>query len=259
MPGRDFSGTIVDGPPSRIGEEVYGTSGFTQAFSVDGAQAEFILVTEGAVAPKPRNLSFVQAATVGVPFTTAMLVTRRAGVQEGETVLVLGANGAVGAAAVQLAKMKGCRVLSATRNDAGDVNTVTDPGLEAVARLTGGKGVDVVVDTVGAPLLTAAAVGKLGRGGRLAFIAAPRTGMTELSVEMLGFYRMEKTLVGCNSLLYSVEEFAGMLKELTAGFETGSLEAAGDEDYTKIKLEDGLSAYEKAAQRGAGKIAVVMR
>src|ERR1700710_733228 len=64
VPGRDFSGTVVEGPPSLVGQEVYGTSGFTQAFTVDGAQAEFILVPEDAVAVKPKNLSFVQAATV---------------------------------------------------------------------------------------------------------------------------------------------------------------------------------------------------
>lgn len=211
------------------------------------------------MALKPKDLSFVQAATVGVPFTTASLVLRRAGAEEGETVLVLGANGAVGSAVVQLAKMKGCKVLSATRNDAGDVNTASDPELEAVVKLTAGKGVDVVVDTVGSPALTRAAVGRLSRGGRLAFIAAPRTGATELGIEMTSFYRLEKTLVGCNTLLYSVEEFAGLLAELTAGFESGALRAANDDEYTKIKLEDGLAAYDKAGTRALGKVAIVMR
>jgi NADPH:quinone reductase len=98
IPGRDFAGVVVEGPPSRIGEEVYGTSGFTQAFSVDGAHAELILVPEDAVAPKPKNLSFVQAATVGVPFTTAALILSKAGAKKGESVLVLGASGAVGGA-----------------------------------------------------------------------------------------------------------------------------------------------------------------
>lgn len=258
IPGRDYSGTVVEGPPSLVGTEVYGTSGFTQAFSLDGAQAEYILVTEDAVTPKPKNLSFVQAATVGVPFTTASLVLRRAGCKEGDVLLVLGANGAVGSAVVQLAKSLGAKVLLGTRDEKGDVNTASDPELKKIDELTGGKGVDIVVDTVGQPALTKAAVAKLGRGGRLAFIAAPRTGATELGVEMVDFYRKEKSLVGCNTLLYSVEEFAEELKKLTPKFEDGSLQAAAPGEWNEMKLEEGVQAYEKAGQRGGGKFVIVV-
>ena len=258
VPGRDYAGTVVEGPAGRIGEEVYGTSGFTQAFVEDGAQAEFILVPEGAVAPKPQTLSFAQAACIGVPFTTASLTLRRANLSAGDVVLVLGANGAVGSAVVQIAKSKGCRVLSATRADGDDVNTAKDPELSAVDALTEGKGVDVVVDTVGQPALTSAAVLKLGRGGRLAFIAAPRTGATDLALEMTDFYRKEKTVIGCNTLLYSVEEFAELLKTLTPSFQEGDLKAAEENEWTQVKLEDGVDAYEKAKQRGAGKFVLVM-
>jgi NADPH:quinone reductase len=257
IPGRDYSGTIVEGPSSLVGTEVYGTSGFTQAFSLDGAQAEYILVPEAAVAPKPKNLSAVQAATLGVPFTTANLVLRRAACKEGDVVLVLGANGAVGSAAVQLAKSIGAKVLMGTRDEKGDVNTTSDPELKKIDELTLGKGVDVVVDTVGQPGLTKAAVAKLGRGGRLAFITAPRMGVTELGVEMLDFYRMEKTLVGCNTLSYSVEEFAEELKALTPKFEDGGLKAAALGEWNELKLEDGVQAYERAGQRGGGKFVIV--
>ena len=257
IPGRDFSGTVVEGPSSLIGTEVYGTSGFTQAFSIDGAQAQYILVSEDAVAPKPKALSFVQAATIGVPFTTASLVLRRAALKKGETVLVLGANGAVGSAVVQLAKSLGAKVLAGTRDEKGDVNTAADPELKKLDELTSGKGVDVVVDTVGQPPLTLAAVAKLGRGGRLAFIAAPRTGLTELGIEMIDFYRKEKSLVGCNTLLYTVEEFAKELKELGPKFEDGSLKADAPGKWNEMKLEDALSAYEKAGQRGAGKFVIL--
>jgi NADPH2:quinone reductase len=254
VPGRDFAGTIAEGPSIRIGEEVYGTSGFTQAFSVDGAQAEYILVPENAVAPKPRGLSFVQAAGLGVPFTTASLVLRKASAKEGEVILVLGASGAVGSAVVQLAKEQGLRVLSGVRNDKGDVNTASDPKLEAIDTVTDGKGVDIVIDTVGQPSLTQVAVAKLKVGGRLAFIAAPRSGATELGIEMTDFYRKEKTLVGCNSLLYPVEEFAEVLNGLTSKFEEGLLQTAGS--WETVKLEDGVEAYEKAKQKGA-KIMIV--
>jgi len=255
VPGRDFAGIIAEGPSNRIGEEVYGTSGFTQAFSVDGAHAEYILVSENAVAPKPKSLSFVQAAGVGVPFTTASLILRRANAASGEVVLVLGASGAVGSAVAQVAKEKGLRVLSGVRNDAGDVNTASDPKLEALDALTDGKGVDIVVDTVGQPSLSQAAVAKLRTGGRLVFIAAPRSGATELGIEMTDFYRKEKSLVGVNSLLYSVEENAEILKGLTEKFEKGLLKATGA--WETVKLENGVHAYEKANQKGAKVMIVV--
>jgi NADPH:quinone reductase len=258
VPGRDYAGTVIEGPSHLVGTEVYGTSGFTQAFSIDGAQAEYILVSEDAVAPKPNNLSFVQAATVGVPFTTANLVLKRASAKAGDVVLVLGANGAVGSAVVQLAKSLGAKVLLGTRDEKGDVNTASDPGLKKIDELTGGKGVDVVVDTVGLPALMKAAVAKLGRGGRLAFIAAPRTGATEADIEMVDCYRKEKSLVGCNTLLYTVEEFAAVLRELGPKFGNGSLTAAKAGEWHEAKLEDGVQAYEKAGQRGGGKFVIVV-
>lgn len=257
IPGRDFSGTIQE-PEARAGEEVYGTSGFTQAFSVDGAQAQYILVKEGAVAPKPKKLSWVQAATIGVPFTTASTVLSRTRVSKGETVVVLGANGAVGSAVVQIAESLGAKVLKGTRDAKGDVNTAADPELKALDTLTGGKGVDVVIDTVGQPALTKAAVGKLARGGRLGFIAAPRGGDETLGIEMTAFYRKDLSLVGINTLNVEVETFAKQLEEMGKKFEEGSLVGAKEGEWTETKLEDGVDAYGKAGQRGAGKFVIVM-
>ncbi|APA08886.1 hypothetical protein SS1G_02701 [Sclerotinia sclerotiorum 1980 UF-70] len=259
IPGRDFSGIVVEGPSDRIGEEVYGTSGTTIAFTEDGFPAEYCLVPENAVAPKPKSLSFIQAACVGVPFTTANLMLSRAHVKKGEIVLVTGANGAVGSAIVQLAKSMGCRVLSATRSDNDDVNTATDPELKAVDSLTDGKGIDIVADTVGQPSLVKAAINKLARGGRLSFIAAPRGGAdTGLTIDMLSFYRGEKSLVGCNTLVCGAEELAVQLKEMAEKFEKGLLKGAEEGSWTEIKLENGVEAYEKASERKAGKFVIVM-
>lgn len=258
IPGRDFSGIVADGPDHLIGQEVYGTSGNTLAFTEDGAQAEYILVPEEAVAPKPKKLSFVEAATVGVPFTTAQMVLKKAAPKNGETVLVLGANGAVGSAVVQLAKGLGCRVLEGSRQENADVNTSKDPEFNTVDALTNGKGVDVVIDTVGQPAMTRAAVEKLARGGRLGFIAAPKSGSTELTFDMLGFYRKEKVLVGCNTLLYTVGEFAAELKTMSDEFDKGVLRVTDSAKWTQVKLADAVEAYSKAGQRGGGKFVVVM-
>lgn len=197
----------------------------------------------------------MQAATVGVPFTTASAVLGKAGVKEGETVLVLGANGAVGSAVVQLAKAKKCVVLQATRNDASDVNTASDPTLSSLD----GKKIDVVIDTVGIPALTAAAVLKLGLNGRLVFIAAPRSGSTELGIDMLDFYRKGKTVVGVNTLLYGVEEMAKELEGMREGFESGVLKGAAEGEWHEVPLEDGVGAYASAGERGKGKFVLVMQ
>jgi NADPH:quinone reductase-like Zn-dependent oxidoreductase len=255
IPGRDYAGTIIE-PSSRAGEAVYGTSGSKQAFTVDGAQAEYMLVPENAVAPLPKGVSFVQAATLGVPFTTAATALKRTGAKEGEYVLVLGANGAVGSAVVQLAKGMGCKVLQGSRKEDADVNTSSDPEMKAVDKLTDGKGVDVVVDTVGSPALTAAAVAKLARRGRLGFIAGPRSGSKEMSFDMVDFYRSERSILGVNTLVYGVEEFAEELKGVSEMFEKGLLKV--EAEWTQIKLEDGVEAYKKAGQKGAGKFVIVM-
>lgn len=193
IPGRDYAGIVIEGPAALIGQEVYGTSGVTQAFSTDGGQAEFILVSEGAVAPKPKTLSFVQAATIGVPFTTALLALKKSGVKKSDVVLVLGANGAVGSAAVQVARSMGAKVLLGVRNDSGDVNTASDPDLTALDALTSGKGVDVVIDTVGQPPLTNASVKKLARNGRLAFSKLSYFLIVPSSILEIHLYR-QKTL-----------------------------------------------------------------
>jgi len=255
IPGRDYAATIIE-PPSRAGEAVYGTSGNKQAFTVDGAQAEYMLVPENVVAPMPKGVSFVQAATMGVPFTTAATVLKRTGAKAGEYVLVLGANGAVGSAVVQLARGLGCKVLQGSRKEDADVNTSSDPEMKAVDGLTGGKGVDVVVDTVGSPALTAAAVAKLGKRGRLGFIAGPRSGSKEMSFDMVDFYRSEKSILGVNTLSYGVEEFAEELKAVSEMVEKGLLKA--EAEWTQIKLDDGVEAYKKAGQKGSGKFLIVM-
>ena len=115
VPGTDFAGTIEavgDGVESyRPGDEVFG--------SYKGAFAEFAVAPVDAVAPKPTNLSFEQASTLGVSAVTALQGIRDQGkVQAGQRVLVTGASGGVGSFAVQIAKAFGAEVtgVCSTRN-----------------------------------------------------------------------------------------------------------------------------------------------
>ena len=114
-PGRDFSGIVVPGTKYQ-GQEVW-SSGPGLGITRDGAQSEYVTVPEEVLALKPRTLSLEQAAAIGVPFITAWVaLVRAAELQPGETILIIGAAGAVGQAATQIANWRKARVLGAARS-----------------------------------------------------------------------------------------------------------------------------------------------
>src|ERR1700748_373419 len=158
-PGRDYAGTVIDGPPGTVGREVFGSSGDI-GIRRDGTHATRLVVEAEATVEKPKGLSWEEAAGIGVPFVTAMEGLRRAGIPRScETVLVMGVNGKVGQAAVQIATWHGARVVGVVRKREpyeGHANAgveVIDASATDVAtrvrELTGGKGVDIVLTTVG--------------------------------------------------------------------------------------------------------------
>jgi NADPH:quinone reductase-like Zn-dependent oxidoreductase len=243
-PGRDYAGVVVEGPEEFLGKEIYGTSGKVLSFTTDGTHAEYCVISCDGINLKPSSLSFVQAAAVGVPFTTAALTVRRAMIQSTDRVLILGASGAVGSAACQLARNKACQVLRAARRGSVDVNLTTDPELSTVKSLTEGKGVDVVIDTTGSPALMRAALRVLAPRGRLVYISAPKEGSTDFTFDMKQLYREEKMIIGCNSLLQTLPEAAKELGGLTPGFEDGSLQAPNESDIETIRIEDAVNVYQ---------------
>lgn len=130
---------------------------------VRGGYGEYTLLSADAVVATPADLAPDQACSLGPAAGVALNAVRdTARVQLGETVLVSGASGGVGSAAVQLAKLAGARVIALTRSEAkaaalredGADEVVADRGgeetRERLRELTAGKGVDVVIDTVGA-------------------------------------------------------------------------------------------------------------
>jgi NADPH:quinone reductase-like Zn-dependent oxidoreductase len=115
VPGRDFAGTVVEGPADWIGAEVWGTGGDI-GFTRDGSHAEAILSPTDALVRKPRNLLFEQAASVGVTFVVAWLgVVEYGKLHGGETIAVIGVGGGVGGAVAQIAKGLGARVIGLDR------------------------------------------------------------------------------------------------------------------------------------------------
>src|ERR1700723_2266248 len=118
IPGRDYSGVVIDGPEEWINQEVWGTGGDV-GFTRDGSHAEYIQVPVASLVRKPETLSFDQAACVGVTFVTAWCALDYAKLSKGETLAVFGANGGVGGAAIQIAKRIGAHVIGIHRGEPG--------------------------------------------------------------------------------------------------------------------------------------------
>src|ERR1700736_1546908 len=115
IPGRDFAGMIVKGPDERLGQSVFGSGG-NLGFGRDGSHAEYLTIPAAAVLPLPSNLSFEQAAGIGVAYITAWAgLVNAAKIKAGETALILGAPGAVGNAAARIAHQVGARVIGTVR------------------------------------------------------------------------------------------------------------------------------------------------
>ena len=115
-----------------------------------GGFAEFAVLPAAAIRRKPDNLTFPQAAAVGAAYLTAYVaLVRRARVEPGEWVLVHGAAGGVGLAAVDLARALGARVIAASASDA-KLKIVADAyAPDATLNVTGGAGADIIYDPVG--------------------------------------------------------------------------------------------------------------
>ena len=105
----------MDGSHPLFGKRVFGTSGRQLGFSMDDPSPEYCLIPEDGLVKMPEGLSMLQAATIGVPWTTAYLMLERPGVCQSDVIVITGSSGAVGSAACQLARACGCKVFTAAR------------------------------------------------------------------------------------------------------------------------------------------------
>ncbi len=245
-PGRDFAGIVVTGR-KYSGEAVWG-SGPGLGTTRDGAQAEYVVVPEEAVSLKPRTLSFEQAAAIGVPFVTAWCaVVDAAQLNAGETILIVGATGAVGQAATQIANWRKARVLAAVRSSnpvpgaATVINTTTEDLHARVFELTDNKGIDAVFDTVGGAMFEPA-LRCLRVGGRQ--IAITSTGERRVSFDLIDFYHNLSRLLGVDTMKLTPPDVATIAEKLRPGFEVGALKPSAIET---VPFGDAIQAYEQLA------------
>jgi NADPH:quinone reductase-like Zn-dependent oxidoreductase len=260
IPGRDFAGVVVGGPPELIGQEVWGT-GKELGFARDGSHAAYLTLPVNGVALKPKSLSFAQAASLGVPYTTAWDALQRSLVDGNTRLLVIGANGAVGSAALALAKVRGAQVLAAVRRPEqlqalkadGYEAILLDKGEDLAAQVKAvfPDGADVIFDTTGFWL--PASVTALAPFGRIAIIAAPVDGHVQLPA--LALYRKGGSVVGINSLLYGVDACARMLEQFGKLFDNGTLPLPSG--LLESPLSEGLTRYAEVNQGGADKVILI--
>jgi NADPH:quinone reductase-like Zn-dependent oxidoreductase len=245
-PGRDFAGVVVKGKQHE-GEEVWG-SGPTLGIVRDGSHAEYVVVPAETLSPKPKSLSMAQAAAIGVPYITAWVsVVNAAQIKAGETILIVGAGGAVGQAATQIANWKKVRVIGADiKSDPipgteSVVNTKIEDLRERIFELTAGKGVNAVFDTVGGSLFEPA-LRSLGFGGRHVAIAS--AGNPRVSFNLVDFYHNFSRLLGVDSYGLTLQQITEITDELRPGFETGALKPPPIEI---VPFEQAVDAYSRVA------------
>jgi NADPH:quinone reductase len=259
IPGRDFAGIVVEGPAELRGVEVWGTGGDI-GFTRDGSHAEFIVIPAAAVVPKPANLSFEEAACVGVNFVTAYEgVVSRAKVKEGETLLVTGARGGVGQAVLCLGQALGAKLIAVDRipfdagaydgvNLLGYIDTSRQQLGDVVRELTGKKGADLAFDCVGGelfePVLTTLAY--LGRQ-----IVITSVGPRRVSFDLRDFYHHRLTLMGVDSRALTVTDCAQLLNLMSPLFMNGRLKPA--EISQRGSLRDARELYSFVSRGGGGK------
>lgn len=230
-PGTDASGTVeaVGNSVSRfaVGDRVYTTATLT------GAYAELALCREAQVHRLPPGISFEQGAALGIPYGTAYrALFQKASAQPGETVLIHGASGGVGTAAVQLARAAGLTVIGTAGSERGRT-LVADQGahhsldhhaanyLESLSRLTNGQGVDVIIEMLANANL-AKDLTSLAKGGRIVVVGSrgtieinPRDAMIRDAAihGMLLFNVGERDLARIHAALYASLE-CGAIKPI---------------------------------------------
>jgi NADPH:quinone reductase len=262
-PGRDYAGVVVDGPAGWVGREVFGSSG-DLGIRRDGTHATHLAVEAEAVVDKPRTISWEEAAGIGVPFVTAMEGLRRAGLPKpDETVLVMGVNGKVGQAAVQIASWNGARVIGVARRSEpyeghadSKVEMVDASAVDVAARvreLTAGKGADIVYNTVGDPYFEAAHQSLALRGRQILIATVGRV----VQFDILEFYRGQHTYVGVDTLGLSSVATAAVLRELVPGFASGHLKPFPIRSNAIYPLEQAKAAF--VAVAGSSRDRVILR
>jgi NADPH2:quinone reductase len=259
-PGFDAAGeveSVGEGVESvKAGDRVY-TSG-----SLSGTYAEMCLCDEAQAHPLPSRVSFNEGAGINTPYATAWrALFQRAQGRPGETVLVHGASGGVGTAAVQMARAAGFEVIGTGGTDEGR-KLVAEQGahhvldhhapdyLEQLTALTQGRGVDVILEMLANVNLNKD-LGVLAKGGRVVVIGS--RGDVEINPRLA--MGRDAAILGMTLFNVSPQDLASIHAALVAGLEAGTLRPVVGRE---VPLADAARAHEEVMKPGAyGKIVLI--
>jgi NADPH:quinone reductase len=260
IPGSDAAGDVEAVGPEvtsvKAGDRVYINA--TIGGNV-GAYAERAVCTPTQVHALAAHVSYAQGAALGVPYATAYrALFQRAGARAAETVLVHGATGGVGLAAVQMASAHGCRVVGTGGTERG-LETVMAQGAAAVfnhrtagyadeiLRATGGRGVDVILE-MAAHINLDKDLGLLAPRGRVVVIG--NRGRVEIDARQT--MARDAAILGMVLLNASDADLASIHAALVAGLANGTLKPVVGRE---LRLAEAPAAHEAVMQDGAlGKI-----
>ncbi|WP_409281965.1 NADPH:quinone oxidoreductase family protein [Pseudomonas putida] len=246
----------------KIGDRVMALTGW-------GAFAEQVAVPFYNVLPIPASMDFTTAAAFGMTYGTSMHALRQRGqLQAGETLLVLGASGGVGLAAVEIGKAMGARVIAAASSaeklavakaaGADELIDYSQANLrEEIKRLTGGQGVDVIYDPVGGELFEQAVRG-LAWNGRLLVVGFASGSIPQLAANLVLLKGAAVLGVFWGAFAQrQPEDNAANFHQLFAWHAEGKLKPLVSQTYP---LAEAGVAIEKLGQRQAvGKLVVLAR
>src|SRR5215813_4447654 len=259
-PGSDSAGVVeaVGDAVTRVkkGDRVY------VGGSISGAYAEMTLCEQTQVHELPGNVNYAQGAAMNVPYATAFhALFHRAHGEAGESVLVHGASGGVGIAAVQLARARGMTVIGTAGTERGR-RLVAEQGahhvvdhtaagyLDEVLKLTGGQGVNVVLEMLANANLQKD-LGVIAMGGRIAVIG--NRGTTEINARAA--MNKNAAILGVALFNTTPAQLVGLHAALVEGLRNGTLRPAIAQE---LPLAQASRSHEAVMEAGHhGKIVLV--
>jgi NADPH:quinone reductase len=259
-PGADAAGVVeMTGPDAKrfnVGERVYTTG------TITGAYAEMALCDEMSLYPLPNRITFSQGAALNVPYGTAYRgLFDRGDAKPGEIVLVHGASGGVGTAAVQLAASHGCVVFGTggsekgremvRQNGAKQVFDHTSGNyLDQIMQATDGKGVNVILEML-ANVNLDKDLGLLAKGGRVVVIGS--RGRVEIDARQT--FVKESAILGMTYRGRGEEGVHEAHSQIVAGLQNGSLNPVVN---AEMPLADAAKAHRTITEGKAhGKIVLL--
>lgn len=248
-PGRDYAGVVLEGLAHLIGREVWGSSG-ELGIRRDGTHSKYLVVSTEEIFEKPSTVTLEEAGAIGVPFITAYEGLQAAGgVKPTDVVLVLGGNGKVGQAVVQLATRAGAHVFAVERSAdpymghaSGPVDTIDSSRQDVAAYVrerTGGRGADIVFNTVGSPYFEAGCAAMALDARQILISTIERA----VPFDIFRFFRGRHRFIGIDSLSLNGAACGRILDALRPGFESGELKAFPVQASAVYPLTDAARAY----------------